>query len=105
MDYWSDATSCKGDHEHTHEAQQAGNTTVRSHLCRQARTQQPGSPVRGQDGAHGRPVFRVDLEHLLDQKLELVRQAGGEGRVRAPTDLQNQALPARRLKLGTRFKN
>lgn len=60
---------------------------MRFHLRRQTRTQEPGSPVRGQDGAHGRSVFRVDLEHLLEQKLELVRQMSGEGRVRAPTDL------------------
>lgn len=43
--------------------------------------------MRGQDGVHGRSVFRVYLEHLFDQNPELVRQMTREGGVRAPTDL------------------
>lgn len=67
-------------------------------------TQESGHPVRGQDGVQGRPVFGVRLKHLLHQILQLVGQVVGKGRVRAPTHLQNQALPAARLELNTRAR-
>lgn len=63
------------------------------------RTKELGNSVRGQDGAYGRPVLWVHLEHVLDQVLQLVRQVVGKGRVGSPTHLQNQALPAGRLEL------
>lgn len=47
----------------------------------------------------GRPVSRVRLKHLLDQIPQLVGQVTGEGRVRTPTHLQYQALPAGSLEL------
>lgn len=53
------------------------------------------------DGAQGRPVFWVRLEHLLDQVLELVGQVAGEGRVGTSAHLKDQALPAGRLELNT----
>lgn len=66
--------------------------------------QEFGNPVRGQDGVQGRPVFWVCLKHLLDQIVQLIGQVSGEGRVRTPTHLKNQALPAGRLELDMRFR-
>lgn len=66
--------------------------------------QEFGNAVRGQDGAQGRPVFWVRLEHLLDQVVQLVGQVIGEGRVRAPAHLKDQALPAGCLELDTRTR-
>lgn len=64
-------------------------------------TQESGNAVRRQDGAQGRPVLRVGLKHLLHQIVELVGQVTGQGRVRTPTHLEDQALPAGRLELNT----
>lgn len=66
--------------------------------------QESGNPVRGQDGVQGRPVFWVRLKHLLDQILQLVGEVTGEGRVRTPTHLKDQALPAGCLELDTRTR-
>lgn len=67
-------------------------------------SQEFGNPVTGQDGMQRWPVFWVCLEHLLDQILQLIGQMIGEGRVRTPTHLKNQALPAGRLELDTRIR-
>lgn len=67
-------------------------------------TQELGNPVTGQDGVQGRPVFWVRLKHLLDQILQLVGQVVGEGRVRTPTHLKDQALPAGCLELDARLR-
>lgn len=65
------------------------------------RTQESGNAVGGQDAVQGRPVFWVRLKHLLEQILQLVGKATGEGRVRTPTHLKDQAPPAGRLELDT----
>lgn len=67
-------------------------------------TQESGNPVRGQDAVQGWPVFWVCLKHLFNQILQLVGQVTGEGRVRTPTHLKNQALPAGCLELDTRVR-
>lgn len=77
---------------------------VRFYLGGEMFTQESGHPVRGEDGVQGRPVLWVCLKHLLDQILQLVGQVTGEGRVRTPTHLKNQALPAGRLELDTRTR-
>lgn len=64
-------------------------------------TQQLGNPVRGEDGVQGRPVLWVRLKHLLDHIVQLVGQVFGQRRVSTSTHLQNQTLPAGRLKLET----
>lgn len=61
--------------------------TARLYLWRQMCTQEPGNPVRGQDGTNRRSVFWVYLEHLFEQKLKLVGQMPREGRVRTPAYL------------------
>lgn len=66
--------------------------------------QQSGNTVRSEDGVQGRPVFWICLKHLLDQILQLIRQVVWQGRVRTPTHLKNQALPAGRLELNTRAR-
>lgn len=68
-------------------------------------TQQSGNTVRGQDGVQRRPVFWICLKHLLDQILQLVGQVVRQGRVRTPTHLKNQALPAGRLELNIRARS
>lgn len=63
------------------------------------RTEQFADSVRGQNCAQGWTISGVGLKHLLDQIVHFIGQVFGQGRVRAPTHLKNQALPAGRLEL------